>query len=195
MGMIHLPAVMNKVADVNLWWFSSWQISRCELIAVSHSVRLPTRHDDHMQQQSMENCVQMCRPTTHTHTHSPWIGLLFIGLQTGAMVWLWRWHHSTPAALPHGTVLMGWCGYDPSDLMTLNRGKSQLNYTESHWDSDQQRNRAYKWRNRDNPNGKRHSWVYEGAQLGLNIINDANADNVPAAPLGFILLQWKVMIQ
>lgn len=120
--------VLNRVADANLGWLSSWQIGRCLLIAVSHSVRLPTRHDVHMQPQSMGNCVQMCRPTTHTctHSHSPWIELLFIGLQIGVMSWLRRWHHSAPAAPPHGTILMGVMWLWASDLIAMEKAAHDL---------------------------------------------------------------------
>lgn len=44
-------------------------------------------------------------------------------------------------------------------------------------------------RNRENPNGKRHSWVCDGAQLKLNIINDANLNNVLGKAFCVIVLQ------
>lgn len=54
-------------------------------------------------------CKCAAQPHTHkcAHSHSPWIELLFIGLQIGVMSWPRRWHHSAPAAPPHGTILMG----------------------------------------------------------------------------------------
>lgn len=148
---------------------ANWKMC-IEWIAVS----LPTGHDVHRQQQSMGNCVQICRPTTHTctHPHSPWIELLFIGLQIGVMPWLRRWHHSAPAAPSHGTILIGvmwlwtiWShchGEEAHDLesrkITAELPRISLKIKERIEITKLKPN------NRENPDGKKHSWVYEGAQ-------------------------------
>jgi len=60
MQCLDSSAILNRVIFV----MANWKIC-IELI----SFRLPTGHDVHIQQQSMGNCLQMCRPTTHTLIH------------------------------------------------------------------------------------------------------------------------------
>lgn len=180
--LLDSSVVLNKVADVNLWWFPSWQIGRCVLIAVNHSVRLPTRHDVHIQQQSMGNCVQMCRPTTHTHMHT----LSF----TMNRAFIYRppdWgdvvatemasqRSSSPATRDHshgGDVTMNHLIsllWRSSTWPWIMENHSWITHNPTEKNDRGSRLQSLKRNNRGNPDGKRHSWVYEGAQLGLCII-------------------------